>query len=41
MYKGHEIVEKNLTSGLNGFEIKNKTIYGAADKRRSGLVLYN
>ena len=35
------IVEKELNSGLNGFEIKDNIIFGAADKRRNGLVLYN
>ena len=38
---GHLIIEKELNSGLNGFEIKDNIIYGAADKRRNGLVLYN
>jgi len=38
---GHLVVEKELNSGLNGFEIKDKSIYGVADKRRNGLVLYN
>ena len=38
---GHLIVEKELNSGLNGFEIKDNIIFGAADKRRNGLVLYN
>ena len=35
------IVEKELNSGLNGFEIKDNIMFGAADKRRNGLVLYN
>jgi len=38
---GYIIVEKELNSGLNGFEIKDNIIFGAADKRRNGLVLYN
>ena len=38
---GHLTIEKELNSGLNGFEIKNNIIYGIADKRRNGLVLYN
>ena len=38
---GHLIVEKELNSGLNGFEIKNKIIFGVADQRRNGVVLYN
>ena len=38
---GHLIVEKELNSGLNGFEIKDNIMFGAADKRRNGLVLYN
>ena len=38
---GHLTIEKELNSGLNGFEIKGNIIYGAADKRRNGLVLYN
>ena len=38
---GHLIVEKELNSGLNGFEIKDNIIFGVADKRRDGLVLYN
>ena len=38
---GHLIVEKELNSGLNGFEIKDSIMFGAADKRRNGLVLYN
>ena len=38
---GHIIVEKELNSGLNGFEIKDNVMFGAADKRRNGLVLYN
>ena len=35
----HIIEEKKLDSGLHGFEIKNNKIFGAADKRREGLVL--
>ena len=38
---GYLIVEKELNSGLNGFEIKDNIMFGAADKRRNGLVLYN
>ena len=38
---GYIIVEKELNSGLNGFEIKDNVMFGAADKRRNGLVLYN
>ena len=38
---GHLVVEKELNSGLNGFEIKDKIIYGAADKRRNGLFIHN
>ncbi len=38
---GHLIVEKEMNSGLNGFEIKDGIIFGAADKRRNGLVIYN
>ena len=38
---GHLIVEKELNSGLNGFEIKDKIIFGVADQRRNGVVLYN
>ena len=38
---GYIIVEKELNSGLNGFEIKDNDMFGAADKRRNGLVLYN
>jgi gamma-glutamyltranspeptidase/glutathione hydrolase len=38
---GHLIVEKELNSGLNGFEIKDSIMFGVADKRRNGLVLYN
>ena len=38
---GHLIVEKEMNSGLNGFEIKDGIIFGAADKRRNGLVTYN
>ena len=38
---GYIIVEKELNSGLNGFEIKDNGMFGAADKRRNGLVLYN
>ena len=38
---GYLVVEKKLNSGLNGFEIKDNVIYGGADKRRDGLVLYN
>ena len=38
---GYLIVEKELNSGLNGFEIKDNIVFGAADKRRNGLVLYN
>jgi len=38
---GYLIVEKELNSGLNGFEIKDNVMFGAADKRRNGLVLYN
>ena len=38
---GHLIVEKELNSGLNGFEIKDNIMFGVADKRRNGLVLYN
>jgi len=38
---GHLIVEEELNSGLNGFEIKDSIMFGAADKRRNGLVLYN
>ena len=38
---GYLIVEKELNSGLNGFEIKDDIMFGVADKRRNGLVLYN
>ena len=38
---GHLIVENELNSGLNGFEIKDNKILGVADKRRNGLALYN
>ena len=38
---GHLIVGKELNSGLNGFEIKDSIMFGVADKRRNGLVLYN
>ena len=38
---GYLIVEKELNSGLNGFEIKDNIMFGATDKRRNGLVLYN
>ena len=38
---GYLIVEIELNSGLNGFEIKDNIMFGAADKRRNGLVLYN
>ena len=38
---GHLIVEKEMNSGLNGFEIKDGALFGAADKRRNGLVIYN
>ena len=38
---GYLIVEKELNSGLNGFEIKDSIMFGVADKRRNGLVLYN
>ena len=38
---GYIIVEKELNSGLNGFEIKDNVMFGVADKRRNGLVLYN
>ena len=38
---GHLIVEKEMNSGLNGFEIKDGALFGAADKRRNGLVVYN
>ena len=30
-----------MNSGLNGFEIKDGALFGAADKRRNGLVVYN
>ena len=36
----HLIVEKELNSGLNGFEFNKNKLLGAADKRRNGLVLY-
>ena len=38
---GHKIEEKELNSGLHGFEIKNNRIFGSADKRREGLVLFH
>ena len=38
---GYLIVEKEMNSGLNGFEIKDGALFGAADKRRNGLVVYN
>ena len=38
---GHKIQEKELNSGLHGFEIKNNKIFGTADKRRGGLVLFH
>ena len=38
---GHLVVEKELNSGLNGFEIKGNLIFGVADKRRNGLAIYN
>ena len=38
---GHLIVEKEMNSGLIGFEIKDGALFGAADKRRNGLVVYN
>jgi len=38
---GHEIENRELNSGLNGFEIKNNKIYGIADDRRKGLVFIN
>ena len=38
---GYLVVEKELNSGLNGFEIKDNIMFGATDKRRNGLVLYN
>ena len=36
---GHPIIEKELNSGLNGFELKNKKILGIADQRRDGLAI--
>ena len=39
--KGYLVLEKELNSGLNGFEIREGKVFGVADKRRYGLVLNN
>lgn len=38
---GHQVIIKDITSGLNGFMIKNNKIMGASDSRRSGVALGN
>ncbi len=37
--RGHEIVQRELTSGLHGIVLRDGTLYGGADPRREGIVL--
>lgn len=36
---GHEVSQRDMTTGLSGFYIENGVIYGGADPRREGIAL--
>ncbi|QFT56948.1 gamma-glutamyltransferase [Microbulbifer sp. THAF38] len=37
--RGHQVIERNLNSGIHAIAIKDNTLYGGADPRREGSAL--